>query len=329
MKDTSETSPVESEPVACKNALPMGRWIVATLVLCIFATGWAILSPIYEAKQLIDFARNNGGRCFCLHNHPEWMSGFVPNDLFIPKYDNVQGYGGDGAPIPDRLLRNVGRLKPLGTMSLDISNCSADSISLLGDLDELSSLWLKGNHERIPLEWLQDMPALGDLRLVDIPLTDEELLMLLSLSAIYGFQYEYKDSDSEIFISLFRHGYVGGGRGLLISKNHLTQGDAHFLATANQARSFDFLTATYRQADPEFWSTIGQLLDLKGIMLMTTGPEEFELSQTELDVLKNFANLRMIILYDDINLDDDENVSPSWKEFREQRPDVEIMQYVR
>ena len=317
MKETSNDGTNRELRIESRRLWP---WIFSAILLCLFAVGLSLWWPIHQANRLIDFPETNGGSARVVYNHPDWMSGIVPEKLCIPKYDRLESYAAPDAAIPDRLLRQLYRFPEIDSLTLDISACHPENVEVLGELKKLHHVTLTGNGEPIPLDWIKNDPDLQHIELNNIPVRPQQWNSALSTTQITGLQ-----TFNHERAVLFRYALVGQSTvqnylGIFIED--LTNAEAiAMLDLPNLTR----VVLEYSHADEEFWKTLSQCQNINQLSIYEQQSGR-PLSEQALLQLENIKSLKTLTLIDHPELTHEQNLTPAWKRFMQKRPDVEIIE---
>ena len=98
------------------------------------------------------------------------------------------GFSGPGLSICMGDLLDIQMFPELTTLGLNVSQTSPDAIRSLSSFDDLSAILLSGDGKSIPLDWIDSLPNLEELWLVDVPLSEldsETITALSSLSELH------------------------------------------------------------------------------------------------------------------------------------------------
>jgi hypothetical protein len=298
--------------------LRLWPWVIFASLVCAFGLWLAIWLSVRQANQLIAFARENGGTPWISYKHPGWLSGFVSKTTFLPWYDRLDAYHLSNVPIPERQLRRLQRFRELKEVTLDISSCSPESVDGLAHLENLERITLTGNNAPTTLGWLQNKPKLWLVELSKMSITPDQWQSIYASPLINGLSV---GTDNHFYLHEMGHGtgLPRDGNLLELSAENLTQLEAEQMVEIADLKT---IMLDYSSATPEFWETLSQHPSLQDLRIKSPGL----LSRTELAQIAKIGTLESLRLRGQPELDDEQNVTPAWREFLDQRPDVRIVE---
>lgn len=241
------------------------------------------------------------------------ISGPVPLSDLIPlgKIPTLTALIIRDVPIANEEWKLLPQLKGLQSIQLDVSTCSPESFRYLPCCEDLQALYLTGNKQSIPLDWVGSCTNLSNVLFVDIPLPPEEWQKMLALPNFNSL------SIHSNHMSLDGHHVPHHLASILIESSHLGLAEAEAI---NQIMDLESLSLYGSTSDAEFWETLGRnrtlnSLELSGALPATTPYH-----------LENIPTLKTLLLSQQPFLVDQEHATEAWQEFLDQRSDVEIRQ---